>query len=58
MDEFYTIKEIQELLKIGKNTAYKLVREPGFPKVRIGCDYRIPKGQFEKWLASRDATRI
>lgn len=47
--EFYTVQEIQKILKIGKNQAYDLVKQEGFPKIKIGTGYRIPKTEFDEW---------
>lgn len=53
MDEFYTIAEIQKLLKIGKNQAYNLCKRDDFPAVRVGLVWRVPKREFEKWVAKQ-----
>lgn len=50
MEEFYTPKEIQELLKLSKNTAYRLLSQPDFPKLKIGGSIRVPKEEFEKFI--------
>lgn len=50
----YTVKEIREILRIGKNQAYALVKRDDFPAKKIGNDYRIPKKAFEKWLNTED----
>ena len=46
----YEIKDIQNILKIGKNTVYKLIKLPTFPVIRIGKKHLIPKTQFEEWV--------
>ena len=46
----YTIKDIQRILGIGKNNAYKLLQLPSFPFIKIGKRYLIPKDDFEKWI--------
>lgn len=48
--EVYTVKDIQEILKIGKNTAYQIIESRQFKVIRIGKTYRIPKEAFHKWL--------
>lgn len=48
--EVYTVKDIQEILNIGKNTAYQLINSNPFPVIRIGKTYRIPKEAFDRWL--------
>ena len=34
-----TVQEVGERLGMSKNTAYKLVKNPGFPKIQIGRKY-------------------
>lgn len=46
----YTISDIQEILKIGRNSAYKLVQDAEFPVLKAGKSIRIPKKGFDKWL--------
>lgn len=49
----YTVEEIQSILNIGRNAAYKLVKSNAFYSVRIGNQYRISKLQFDRWLEER-----
>ena len=46
----YTIKDIQRILGIGKNNAYKLLKLPTFPVIKIGKRYIIPKNEFDTWV--------
>ncbi len=46
----YTVKEIQQILRISKTTAYALIDEHLFPVKYIGRSIRIPKEPFDKWL--------
>jgi len=48
--EVYTVKDIQELLKISKNAAYNLVKSQVFPVVKLGDTYRVSKVVFNNWL--------
>ncbi|MPN16994.1 hypothetical protein SDC9_164343 [bioreactor metagenome] len=48
--EVYTVKEIQEMLSISKNTAYRLIESRPFPVIKIGNTYRVSKEAFNKWL--------
>ena len=41
--DILTLKELQELLHIGKNTALKLVQSGEIDSFRIGCQWRILK---------------
>ena len=49
--EILTVKEIQHILRIGQVNAYQLIRTPGFPVVKIGRAYRIPRSSFYDWLS-------
>lgn len=47
---YLTIKDLQDKLKIGKNTAYDLIRVPGFPVIKIGRKYLIPENKLDEYL--------
>ena len=47
--EFLTIGEIQQVLRIGRDKARKLVKAKDFPALKIGASVRIPKDEFIKW---------
>lgn len=38
-----TVEELQEILCIGRNTAYMLLNSGTIPALRIGKKWRIPK---------------
>lgn len=46
----YSVDEIQEILNIGRRTAYELCASGCFKIVRIGRAIRISKLSFDKWL--------
>lgn len=46
----YTVEEIMDMLGIGKNAAYELVKSGKFHCVKVGNNYRVPKSAFDKWL--------
>lgn len=50
-----TVKELQEILKIGTNAAYTLIHSKAFPVIKIGQTYRIPAAPFYAWLENPDA---
>ena len=61
--EFFTVAELQKMLKIGRNSVYKLVNSYGFPTVTVGNRIIVPKDKFLLWLdqntnkgGSRDAS--
>lgn len=47
-----TVKEMQEMLRIGRNTAYKLVNSGKIPSVQVGTSYLIAKKNIEKFLST------
>ena len=47
---YLTVKELQELLKIGRTATYHLIHMPGFPIIKIGNTYRIRKEDLDKYL--------
>lgn len=51
---YLTVKEMAKYLRIGISNAYRLVKEPGFPSVRILNDrYIIPKDRLDQWIEER-----
>ncbi|QWT54258.1 helix-turn-helix domain-containing protein [Eubacterium sp. MSJ-33] len=49
-EEYYTVAEIQKILRIGRTNVYDLIRQPDFPKTQLGNKYLIPKSQFENFM--------
>ena len=54
-DEFYTIKEVAELLKVSEGAIRKWIKLGKLKGVRLGRIWRIRKGDFEAFVASKDA---
>ena len=52
---FYSVVDVQKLLGIGRNTAYKLVNSKGFPSLYVGNRIIIPVDLFQKWVDSKSA---
>lgn len=48
--QFYTVTEIKKILTIGTSKCYNLVKSDGFPSIKIGNKYLVPKDEFEKWV--------
>lgn len=46
----YTVDEIQDILGIGRTSAYNLIHKNLFHCVRIGGNIRISKKSFDAWL--------
>lgn len=49
----YTVCEMQDILGIGKNAAYDLIKKGCFKVVRVGGSIRISKKSFDEWLDGR-----
>lgn len=47
---FYTVEDMQRLLGIGRNSAYKLVAEKDFPSIYVGNRIVIPVDLFQSWI--------
>ena len=52
--EFYTVKDIQEILHIGKTKAYELCKTELFPTIKIGNKTLIYKEEFYQWLRENE----
>lgn len=49
-----TVKEMAKYLRIGISNAYRLIKEPGFPSVRVLNDrFIIPKDRLDQWIEER-----
>lgn len=49
-DDILTIDELAELLKIGKNTTYRLINSGQIKSIRIGKTHRIPKESVNQYI--------
>ena len=50
--QVYTTKELQAILKIGRNMAYELMRSDGFPSFQINSKYLVTETALNEWLES------
>lgn len=46
----YTVEDIKDMLDIGLNQAYDLVKSGVFPVRKLGNKYLIAKAGFDNWL--------
>lgn len=58
--DILTVMEAAEILRIGKNRMYELVKSPGFPMFILGTEkgIRIPKNALKNWVDDRVKTII
>lgn len=50
MTEVLTVDEVAELLRIGRNEAYRAVKGGLIPSVHLGRSIRVPRIAFNRWL--------
>ena len=48
--DILTVKDLCEILGIGKNTAYRLLKNGEIKSIRIGNKYKIPKEYLLEYL--------
>lgn len=46
----YRVEDVQRLLGIGRNSAYSLIKQQGFPAIRVGNRIVIPSDLFHTWV--------
>ena len=50
IQQFLTIRDIQEYLNISASSAYELTHRKDFPVCRVGGSVRIPRQAFLAWV--------
>ena len=48
-----SVQELARQMGISLPKAYELVKEPGFPTIRIGTRILIPVEGFQNWLRTK-----
>ena len=46
----YNVRDVKELLDIGYNKAYELMKCDSFPSFNIGNKWLVPIDKFDEWL--------
>jgi excisionase family DNA binding protein len=52
MERLYTVREVQEILKVGRSFAYKLVQSGEIRAVRVGRCLRVRATDLEAYIAA------
>ena len=52
-EKMLNVSELAKSLKIGRNTAYRLIHTTGFPAITIGNRILIPKQQLDCWITEQ-----
>jgi len=50
--DIVTVAQLQKMLGVGRNTAYRLLKKNMIPSIRIGSVHKIPKSHIIKYLKS------
>lgn len=48
-----TVEDLTQLLSVGRNTAYELVRSGKIRSIKVGRIYRIPRSAVDEYLNTR-----
>ena len=48
---FFQVGDIQGMMGISRASAYALVKQKGFPRIRVGNRIVIPCDLFNEWVA-------
>lgn len=51
--ELMSVKEVQEFLGVGKNTAYNLFKKSDFPTVKVGNSKKVFKQDLIDYLKDK-----
>jgi excisionase family DNA binding protein len=54
-NEILTIREVAELLKINRKTAYRLAAEGKIPGFKVGGSWRFDRQEISNWIRSQMA---
>ncbi len=58
MHKVLTVKEVAEILRLGKNQAYALMNSKVFPSFRIGNKLLIAEDALNNWIAKAQGKNI
>jgi excisionase family DNA binding protein len=48
-----TVGEVASLMRVSNMTVYRLIKSGQLPALRVGKNYRIRRGDIERYLADR-----
>ena len=49
-DNFYTTRELQDILNIDRTTIYRMADNGKLPAVKVGNQWRFPRRQVQQWM--------
>lgn len=51
--QFYTVDDLERILRVSGTTIYRWIRLKKLPALRIQKKFLFPKKEFEKWLSGQ-----
>jgi excisionase family DNA binding protein len=58
MAGFLTTRQVQDILQVDRTTIYRMVDRGSIPAVKVGNQWRFPRGEVETWLQTKGSTVI
>jgi excisionase family DNA binding protein len=52
-DKLLRVEDVQAILGIGRTKVYAMIRQGELPVLRVGRLVRIPRSDFDAWIAKR-----
>ena len=52
------IPEVMEMLDLGRDTVYKLIREEGLPTVKLGGSRKVVLSSLVTWIKQREQSSL
>ena len=56
-DDFLTLKDVAELLKLSEKTIYRLAQRADLPGFKVGGSWRFRRGDIDRWAAQQIEAR-
>lgn len=53
-----SVKQVMEILAVGKNTVYDLIRSEQLDDFRIGRTYKIPKNCLKQYISAKTSGEL
>ena len=53
MEEYMTVPEVAELLKLSEKSVYRLAQKKELPGFKVGGSWRFRRGDIDRWIAKQ-----
>ena len=58
LDRMLTIKDVTNMLPIGRDLVLQMFHLPDFPKIQINRRYFVMESELEEWLKTKSAKKL